>query len=150
MKRRVLVLCTGNSCRSQMAEGFVNHLLGDAWEARSAGTKPAERVHPLAVRVMAEAGVDVSLATPRAVTEFLDESWDLVVTVCDSAHESCPVFPRPVPKVHLPFDDPARAEGTEEQRLAVFTRVRDEIRERLLPEGSARRAIPRQVRSSRG
>jgi arsenate reductase len=140
-KHRVLILCTGNSCRSQMAEGFVNHLLGDTWEARSAGTQPAERVHPLAVRVMAESGVDVSRSTPRSVTEFLDETWDLVVTVCDSAQESCPVFPRPVPKLHLPFDDPARAEGTEKQRLSVFTRVRDEIRAKLLPE-LARRAGP--------
>jgi arsenate reductase len=140
-KHRVLILCPGNSCRSQMAEGFVNHLLGDTWEARSAGTHPAGRVHPLAVRVMAESGVDVSRSTPRSVTEFLDEPWDLVVTVCDSAQESCPVFPRPVPKLHLPFDDPARAEGTEKQRLSVFTRVRDEIRAKLLPE-LARRAGP--------
>jgi arsenate reductase len=133
-KKRVLILCTGNSCRSQMAEGFVNHLLGDLWEARSAGTKPAERVHPLAVRVMAEAGVDISSATPRSVEAYLDEPWDLVVTVCDAAQESCPVFPRPCPKVHLPFDDPARATGTEAERLQVFLRVREEIRERLLPE----------------
>jgi len=141
-KHRVLILCTGNSCRSQMAEGFVNHLLGDTWEARSAGTKPMERLHPLAVRVMAEAGVDVSRSTPRSVAEFLDDPWDLVVTVCDSAQESCPVFPRPVPKVHMPFDDPASARGTDKQRLSVFKRVRDEIRERLLPE-LARRAGPR-------
>jgi len=131
--KRVLILCTGNSCRSQMAEGFVNHLLRDAWEARSAGTRPAERVHPLAVAVMGEAGIDLSGARPQSVTAVLDEPWDLVVTVCDSAQESCPVFPRPVPRIHLPFEDPALASGTEAERLAVFRRVRDEIRARLLP-----------------
>ena len=134
MTRRVLILCTGNSCRSQMAEGLVNHLLGDTWVARSAGTQPAERVHPLAIRAMAEVGVDISRARPRSVDALLDEAWDLVVTVCDSAQEACPVFPRAVPKVHLPFFDPARAEGTEAEKMRVFVRVRDEIRERLLPE----------------
>jgi arsenate reductase len=132
MKKRVLILCTGNSCRSQMAEGFVNHLLGDAWEARSAGTRPMEAVHPLMVRVMAEAGVDLSAAIPRSVDVFLNEPWDLVVTVCDRAQESCPAFPRPVAKVYLPFVDPAAAEGTEAERLAVFRRIRDEIRDRLV------------------
>ena len=133
MKGRLLVLCTGNSCRSQMAEGLVNHLRGDTWVARSAGTKPAERVHPLAVRAMAEAGIDISAAVPQRVDAVLGEPWDLVVTVCDSAQETCPVFPRPVPKLHLPFFDPALATGSEEERMAVFRRVRDEIREVLLP-----------------
>jgi arsenate reductase len=136
LKKRALILCTGNSCRSQMAEGFVNRLLGETWEARSAGTRPAERVHPLAVQVMAEAGVDISAAVPHSVGAVLDEPWDLVVTVCDAAQESCPVFPRPVPKIHLPFLDPAGAEGTEEQRLGVFRRIRDEIRAKLVPEVS--------------
>jgi arsenate reductase len=133
-RKRVLVLCTGNSCRSQMAEGWINQLLGDAWEARSAGTAPAPRVHPLAVRAMAEAGVDVSSAVPESVGRYLAEPWDLVVTVCDSARETCPAFPRPVPKLHVSFLDPAAAEGTDEERMAVFRRVRDEIRERLIPE----------------
>jgi arsenate reductase (thioredoxin) len=132
--RRVLILCTGNSCRSQMAEGLVAHLLSGTWTARSAGTRPAELVHPLAIRAMAEVGVDISEAAPKPVEPLLDEAWDLVVTVCDSAQETCPVFPRPVQKIHLPFFDPARAEGTEAERLEVFRRVRDEIRERLLPE----------------
>src|SRR5512147_263726 len=114
-KKRVLVLCTGNSCRSQMAEGWVNHLLGDSWEARSAGTAPAARVHPLAVRAMAEAGVDISGSVPENVRAHLDQPWDLVVTVCDSAQETCPAFPRPAPKTHVPFFDPALAEGTEEE-----------------------------------
>jgi arsenate reductase len=137
-KKRVLVLCTGNSCRSQMAEGFVNHLLGDAWEARSAGTAPAACVHPLAVRAMAEVGVDLSRGTPENVRAYLDEPWDLVVTVCDSAAETCPAFPRPVPTIHVPFLDPALAEGTDEEKMAVFRRVRDEIRERLVVELKAR------------
>jgi arsenate reductase len=137
-KKRVLVLCTGNSCRSQMAEGFINHLLGDAWEARSAGTAPAARVHPLAVRAMAEAGVDVSRGVPEHVRAYLSDPWDLVVTVCDSAQEACPTFPRPVPKIHVPFLDPALAEGTDDEKMAVFRRVRDEIRERLVVELKSR------------
>jgi arsenate reductase len=130
--KRVLILCTGNSCRSQMAEGFVNYLLAGRWEARSAGTRPAGRVHPLAVRVMAEVGVDISGGVPEVVDRYLDESWDLVVTVCDSAKESCPTFPRPVDQIHLPFDDPAEAGGPEAEKMAVFRRVRDEIRDRLV------------------
>ncbi len=133
-KKRVLVLCTGNSCRSQMAEGWVNHLLGTRWEARSAGTAPAPGVHPLAVRAMAEAGVDISGAKPEHVDVHLDQSWDLVVTVCDSAKEACPAFPRRVPKLHLSFFDPAVAEGTDDEKMTVFRRVRDEIRDRLVPE----------------
>ena len=130
--RRVLILCTGNSCRSQMAEGLVNHLLSGRWVARSAGTRPAARVHPLAVRAMAEVGIDISSGVPEVVDRHMNEPWDLVVTVCDSAKESCPLFPRPVETVHIPFDDPAEAVGTEEEKMAVFRRVRDEIRERLV------------------
>ena len=137
-EKRVLVLCTGNSCRSQMAEGFINHLLGGRWQARSAGTAPAARVHPLAVRAMAEAGVDISAGRPEHVGVYLDEPWDLVVTVCDSAREACPTLPRPVPKLHLSFFDPAASEGSDDEKLAVFRRVRDEIRERLIPELESR------------
>ncbi len=133
-KKRALVLCTGNSCRSQMAEGWINHLLGAGWEARSAGTVPAARVHPLAVRAMAEVGVDISGGKPEHVGAHLDEPWDLVVTVCDAANEACPTFPRPAPKLHLSFFDPASAEGTEDEKMTVFRRVRDEIRDRLVPE----------------
>jgi arsenate reductase (thioredoxin) len=133
-KKRVLVLCTGNSCRSQMAEGWINHLLGESWEARSAGTAPAARIHPLAVRSMAEVGVDISAGRPEHVDLHLDQPWDLVVTVCDAAREACPAFPRRVPQVHISFFDPAAAAGTEDQRMAIFRRVRDEIRERLVPE----------------
>jgi len=138
VKKRVLVLCTGNSCRSQMAEGWVNHLLGATWEARSAGTAPAARVHPLAVRAMAEVGIDIAGGKPEHVGVYLEQPWDLVVTVCDSARETCPTFPRPVPKLHISFFDPATAEGGDDEKLGVFRSVRDEIRERLVPEIRAR------------
>ena len=121
-----------------MAEGWVNHLLAGQWEARSAGTAPAARVHPLAVRAMAEAGVDISGGKPEHVGVYLDQPWDLVVTVCDSAQETCPAFPRPVPKLHISFFDPAVAEGTDDEKMVVFRRVRDEIRDRLVPEVRAR------------
>ena len=130
---RVLILCTGNSCRSQMAQGWVNHLLGSRWEAHSAGTSPAPAVHPLAVRAMEEVGIDISGAQPTHVERHRTEPWDLVVTVCDSARESCPVFPQPVEQVHVSFPDPALAKGSEGERLAVFRAVRDDIEARLLP-----------------
>ena len=109
-----------------------------AWEARSAGTRPAAGVHPLAVRAMAEVGVDISGGKPEHVDVYVDQPWDLVITVCDSAQEACPMFPRPVAKAHISFFDPAAAEGTDEERMAVFRRVRDEIRDRLIPEVRAR------------
>jgi arsenate reductase len=133
-RKRVLILCTGNSCRSQMAEGWVRALLGDRWEATSAGTHPANAVHPLAVRVMAEAGVDISGARPKHWRPLLDERWDLVVTVCDSARESCPLFPGAADQIHVSFPDPVLATGSEEERLAVYRAVRDDIRARLVPE----------------
>jgi len=132
-RKRVLILCTGNSCRSQMAEAWVNHVLGDRWDAHSAGTSPAKRVHPLAVRVMAEVGIDISGRVPQSVDRAVHEPWDLVVTICDSARETCPNFPGRVEKTHVSFFDPALATGTEEERLAAFRRVRDDIRTRLLP-----------------
>jgi arsenate reductase len=137
-RKEVLILCTGNSCRSQMAEGWVNHELGETWEARSAGTWPADIVHPLAVQAMAEVGVDIADARPQLVHTYLDDSWDLVITVCDSARESCPVFPRPVETIHISFPDPAEAEGSDEERMEVFRKVRDAIRDSLLPEIRAR------------
>jgi arsenate reductase len=137
-RRRVLILCTGNSCRSQMAEGWINHLLGTRWLARSAGTRPAAAVHPLAVRAMAEVGVDISGNRPAHVDEHLDRPWELVVTVCDSARQSCPIFPRPVEQIHVSFPDPAEATGSEDERMAFFRAVRDDIRARLLPELAGR------------
>ena len=132
-RKHVLILCTGNSCRSQMAAGWIEHELGERWIVGSAGTEPADRVHPLAVAAMAEVGVDISGRVPRSVSTCLDDPWDLVVTVCDSARESCPVFPRPVDSLHVSFPDPAAATGTREERMAVYRAVRDAIHERLLP-----------------
>lgn len=117
-----------------MAEGWINAELGDRWEAHSAGTDPAPAVHPLAIRVMREAGVDLGAATPTRIDAVLDAPWNLVVTVCDSARETCPVFPRPVDQLHIAFPDPASARGTEAERLGVFREVRDAIRARLVSE----------------
>ncbi|MGA9407042.1 MAG: arsenate reductase ArsC [Bacteroidota bacterium] len=124
---KILILCTGNSCRSQMAEGFLKSL--DATlQVSSAGTKPAERVHPMAVKVMKEARIDISGRKPKNVTELINDSFDYVITVCDNAKESCPVFVGKVQhRLHIGFEDPAEAAGTEEEILAVFRRVRDEI-----------------------
>jgi arsenate reductase len=117
-----------------MAQGWVNHELGETWEARSAGTKPAEAVHPVAVKAMEEVGIDISTGVPERVDIYLDQPWDLVVTVCDSARETCPVFPRPVETLHISFPDPAGAEGTEDEVMAVFRTVRDAIRDCLVVE----------------
>lgn len=131
-RRRLLVLCTGNSCRSQIAEGWVRARRGDRWEVASAGTRPAAAVHPLAVRVMAEAGVDLAGARPKTIDEVGTTGWDLVVTVCDAAHETCPVLPG-ARQLHVSFPDPALVAGSEDERLTVFRRVRDRIRDELLP-----------------
>ena len=129
-KTRVLFLCTGNSCRSQMAEGWLRHLGGGAFEAASAGTEPVG-VNPRAVDVMAECGVDISRHRSKRVDEVRGERFDSVVTVCDRAKESCPVFPGATTVLHWSFDDPAATEGGAEERRAVFRRVRDEIRARV-------------------
>lgn len=126
---RILIICTGNSCRSQMAEGFLRQLRPE-WEVFSAGTYPAAWVHPLAVRVMAEVGVDISGNRPQSVDQFLDESFDYVITVCDNARETCPAFTGKVShRLHVSIPDPTQVIGNEEQVLAVFRQVRDEIRE---------------------
>jgi arsenate reductase len=130
MKKRVLFICTSNSARSQMAEALVNHDLGSRFEASSAGTDP-KTPHPLAIRVLAEIGIDHSLARSKSMDEFAGQAFDFVITLCDSANETCPLFFGGVRRVHLGFDDPARAEGTGEEKLAVFRRVRDEIRTRV-------------------
>ena len=128
-RKRVLILCTGNSCRSQMAEAFIKQLRPD-WEVYSAGMEPAQRIHPKAVQVMRETGIDISGGYPKNVDIFLDQPFDYVVTVCDHARETCPVFLGEVKeRVHIGFEDPAEAQGTEEEVLGVFRRVRDEIRE---------------------
>lgn len=127
---RVLFLCTGNSCRSQMAEGWARHLKADVIEAHSAGTDP-HGVNPRAVRVMAEAGVDISAQPSKSVDTLAGVAFDYVVTVCDQAHEACPLFPGSTRVVHVGFDDPPRlaaGAATEEEALAPYRRVRDEIR----------------------
>ncbi len=124
---KVLFLCTGNSCRSQMAEGWTRHLFGGRIEAFSAGVE-THGLNPRAVQVMAEAGVDIRDQESEHIRDYLDAGLDLVVSVCDQAAESCPVFPRPVRRVHHAFPDPAKAVGTDEEVLAAFRAVRDQIR----------------------
>ncbi len=129
--QRVLILCTGNSCRSQMAEALWEKLTAGKWEARSAGSKPAGYVHPLAIDAMKELDVDLSNATSKSLERFLEDPFDLVVTVCDNAKEACPVFPGATRVLHWPFDDPADATGNHEQKMACFRRVRDEIEAKI-------------------
>jgi arsenate reductase (thioredoxin) len=128
MKPKVLFLCTGNSCRSQMAEGWLRTLGGNKFDALSAGTKPSE-VNPLAIKVMREAGIDISGHRSKHASEYLGQHMAYIITVCDNAKESCPIFPGVSERMHWPFEDPANATGAEEERLGVFRRVRDEIRD---------------------
>jgi arsenate reductase len=130
MKKRVLILCTGNSARSQMAEGLLRNDAGDRFEVKSAGTKPGQ-VRPEAIAVMKEIGIDISGHRSKHMDEFQDQSFDYVLTVCDNAKESCPVFPGPSKRIHKSFEDPAAFQGTEEERLALFRQVRNEIRDYL-------------------
>lgn len=129
--KQVLFLCTGNSCRSQMAEGLVNHFLGEEWTAYSAGTRPVGFVHPLAVQVMAELDVDISGYRSKSVEEFLGVAFDVVVTVCNGAAEDCPLWLGDGRVVHISFPDPAQATGSQAERLAVFRQVRGDIREQI-------------------
>lgn len=135
-KLKVLFLCTGNSCRSQMAEGWARHLKGDVIEPYSAGVRPV-RVNPKAIKVMAEAGLDISGQMSKHVDEVLGIDFDYVITLCDSAKQLCPVFPGKAKLLHRAFDDPAAVFGREEDVLAVFRKTRDEIRGFIetLPEG---------------
>lgn len=128
MKERVLFLCTGNSCRSHMAEGWLRTLGGDRYDSLSAGAKPSGYVHPLAIKSMAEVGVDISQHRSKSIDEFNGQTLDVLVTVCDNARESCPTFAGAKRSIHHSFDDPAHATGNEEEKLRVFRRVRDEIR----------------------
>ncbi len=124
----VLILCTGNSCRSHLAEGLLRNYAGDLFDVHSAGSKPAGYVHPKAIQVMQEVGIDISAHTSKSMNEFLDKKVDIVITVCGNADQACPMFPGQVSRHHYGFDDPAHAQGSEEEVLAVFRRVRDEIR----------------------
>jgi len=134
----VLILCTGNSCRSHMAEGILRAAAGDTLDVQSAGSAPAGNVHPLAIQVMAEIGIDISQHRSKHLNEFLTQNVETVITVCGHADTVCPEFPGQAHKHHWPFDDPAKTKGDDEARLAVFRRVRDEIRERLETYASER------------
>ena len=129
---RVLFLCTENACRSQMAEGLVNHDLAGRVQAFSAGVRPS-RVHPRAIQVMAELGIDISHHRSKSVDELAGKQFDLVITVCDNAAQQCPMFPGNTEVLHMGFPDPAKATGTEEEILTVFRRVRDDLRGQLIP-----------------
>jgi len=123
----ILILCTGNSCRSHMAEGILQKALGADFEVASAGSKPAGYVHPLAIKALAEIGIDISSHHSKHLDTFLSREVETVITVCGNADQACPVFPGQAHRHHYPFDDPAHAEGDEEAQMAVFRRVRDEI-----------------------
>lgn len=128
---RILVLCTGNRCRSQMAQSILQQL-GPQLEVHSAGIRPAEAVHPLAIKVMAEIGIDLSQHYSKSIDRYLDQTWDYVITVCGGANDSCPVFKGKVGKrLHIGFDDPDAFTGTDEEILSEFRRVRNEIKEKM-------------------
>ncbi len=127
---KVLILCTGNSARSQMAEGLLRQEAGDRYEVFSAGTKPTQ-VRPEAIAVMREIGIDISGHRSKSIDEFAGQELDLVITVCDNAKESCPVFPGRIRRLHWPFEDPAAVVGLEEQRVAAFRSIRDQIHQRI-------------------
>ncbi|MBK8465924.1 MAG: arsenate reductase ArsC [Chloracidobacterium sp.] len=134
-KKRVLILCTGNSARSQMAEGILRHIAGDKYDVTSAGTI-ASFVRPQAIAVMNEIGIDISAHRSKCLDEFLDQHFDYIITVCDNANQTCPAFPGNAERIHWSFEDPAEAQGTEEQILDVFRRVRDEIFQRMRAESN--------------
>jgi len=129
-KRRVLILCTGNSCRSQLAEALWRHEAGDRWDCFSAGADP-KGINPRTERVLKELSISLDGHRSKHVREFTGQHFDLVITVCGHAQEACPVFPGAARKEHWPFDDPASAKGTDEEVMGVFRRVRDQIRERI-------------------
>jgi arsenate reductase len=136
-KPRVLFLCTGNSARSQMAEGFLRHLAGDRFDVESAGIDPST-VNPLAITAMRERGIDISGQRSKSADSLLGQPFSYVITVCDNADQRCPVFPGVAARLHWPFEDPAQATGTDPERLAVFRRIRDEIETRVLAFIAAR------------
>jgi arsenate reductase len=126
-KPLILILCTGNSCRSQIAEGILKEAVGDTVQVESAGSNPSGHVHPMAIQVMNEVGIDISQNRSKHLKEFLDRSVHTVITVCGNADEACPIFPGMVARYHWGFDDPAKAQGSEEEVLKVFRKIRDEI-----------------------
>ena len=130
-QKRVLFLCTGNSARSQMAEGFMRHMAGGKFEVFSAGVEPTQ-VNPLAKKVMIEVGIDIPKHRSKSVIEFIGQQFNYVITVCDNAKQTCPVFPGHYEKLHWSLEDPAEAEGSEEDKLKVFRKIRDEIKDNVL------------------
>jgi arsenate reductase (thioredoxin) len=131
-KKRVLILCTGNSARSQMAEAIVNHDLGEIWQAFSAGTQPAGYVHPAAIKVLAEISIDHH-GVSKSTDVFRGQDFDVVITVCDDAAENCPVWLGKGKRAHIGFPDPAKVQGTEVEIMAAFRTVRDDIRAQIIP-----------------
>ena len=138
-KPTVLVLCTGNSCRSHLAEGILRSVAGDFLDVVSAGSRPAGYVHPLAIKVMEEIQIDISGHTSKHMNEFISQPVETVITVCGHADQACPIFPGQMNRHHWPFDDPAHAQGSEEEKLAVFRRVRNEIRRTFTAYADGRR-----------
>ncbi|MCX6938377.1 MAG: arsenate reductase ArsC [Verrucomicrobia bacterium] len=138
-KPTILILCTGNSCRSHLAEGVLRAAGGDLFNVASAGSKPAGYVHPLAIVAMKEIGIDISAHTSKHMNTFLEGEVETVITVCGNADQACPIYPGQVNRHHWPFEDPAHAVGTDEEKLAVFRRVRDEIRRRFTAYADGRR-----------
>ena len=128
--KKVLFLCTGNSARSQMAEGLLNAVGAGKWKVQSGGVFPSY-VHPLAIRVMEEMGIDISQQTSKSMNQFLNEPFNYIITLCDEAAQSCPTFPGRGKRLHWPLEDPAAAIGTTEERLVVFRRIRDEIKRKI-------------------
>ncbi|MBL9179564.1 MAG: arsenate reductase ArsC [Verrucomicrobiaceae bacterium] len=145
MKPLVLILCTGNSCRSHLAEGLLRHVAGDFLEIASAGSKPAGYVHPLGVKAMAEIGIDISAHTSKQMNDFLSRDVETVITVCGNADQACPMYPGQINRHHWPFDDPAHATGSEEEIMNVFRRVRDEIKAVFTAYADGRRDESRRV-----
>ena len=131
-RQRVLILCTGNSCRSQMAEGLVNFYLGEDWQAFSAGTAPSGMVHPLAVLAMAELDVDIGDGVTESIDVYRDLKPDLVITVCDNAARNCPVWLGDGEVIHMPFEDPTKVIGSDSERMTACRQARDQIRDKLL------------------
>lgn len=138
-KPTILILCTGNSCRSHLAEGLLRAAAGDLFTVASAGSKPAGYVHPMAIAVMKEIGIDISGHSSKHMNEFLAGEVETVITVCGNADQACPIFPGQVNRHHWPFEDPAHATGTEEEKLAMFRRVRNEIRRTFTAYADGRR-----------
>ena len=138
-KPTVLILCTGNSCRSHLAEGILRAVAGDLFDVQSAGSKPAGYVHPLAAVAMQEIGIDISAHRSKSMTEFMNQRIETVITVCGNADQACPIFPGQVNRHHWPFEDPAHAPGSDAEKLEVFRRVRDEIRRTFTAYADGRR-----------